>query len=379
MLTKAVRDNSANAKLLRIPPPAPPHTTFVLYLCRFQFHSPTPSTLTFLPTSDSSHNNDILGTMDDETHRTTGELIRSARAVIQEFKFEGGETPITQAESICAYDILDAILQGALEVRDSGVRYTASAIIAAHRNGKATNSSASELTKLAHDWLYLLLWPLKKAYRSTETPNSSVTSPQVVTETVSGTRSPSFLEQILERDGQRCVVSRVWQLYCGPADSPDPVQSHHVDGRKGATGLMVSMFLCSDAGLNFTNPVFMKRHGLFARHERPKFPFNQEDIRRRAAAGDEEAKQSMFLASLWLGERGSGVFRTWDDLQFIKDNWDGPISLKGIPAVNDAEKAIDMGIDGIIVSDHGGRQIDGAIASLDELDMIMRSQKVLDA
>lgn len=127
------------------------------------------------------------------------------------------------------------------------------------------------------------------------------------------------------------------------------------------------------------DPVFMKRYGLVARHERPKFPFDQEEIRKKAAAGDEETKQSMFLASQWLAETGFGIFRTWDDLQFIKDNWDGPILLKGIQAVNDAEKAIDIGIHGIIVSNHGGRQIDGAIASLDALDMIMRSQKVLDA
>lgn len=127
------------------------------------------------------------------------------------------------------------------------------------------------------------------------------------------------------------------------------------------------------------DPVFMKRHGLVARHERPKFPFDQESIRKKAAEGDEEAKQSMFLASQWLAETGFGIFRTWDDLQFVKDNWDGPILLKGIQAVNDAEKAIDVGIDGIIVSNHGGRQIDGAIGSLDALDMIMRSQKVLDA
>ncbi|KAG1741988.1 oxidoreductase [Suillus lakei] len=127
------------------------------------------------------------------------------------------------------------------------------------------------------------------------------------------------------------------------------------------------------------DPVFMKRHGLVARHERPKFPFDQEEIRKKAAEGDKETKQSMFLASQWLAETGSGIFRTWDELQFVKDNWDGPILLKGIQAVNDAEKAIDMGIDGIVVSNHGGRQIDGAIASLDALDMIMRSQKVIDA
>jgi len=88
------------------------------------------------------------------------------------------------------------------------------------------------------------------------------------------------------------------------------------------------------------DPVFMKRYGLVARHERPKFPFDQEDIRRRAVAGDEEVKQAMFLAGQWLAETGSGVFKTWDDLQIIKDNWDGPILLKGILAVNVRSTAI---------------------------------------
>ncbi|KAG1774105.1 hypothetical protein EV702DRAFT_1200600 [Suillus placidus] len=214
-------------------------------------HSPSSSTLTLPSSSDSARNNDIYEIMDDET-QTTKELVRSARAVLREFKIEGGETPVTQAEPI----------RVALEVRDCGVRYTASAIIVAHRKGKAaTSSSASELTKLAHDWLYLLLWPFKKAYRSTETPHSSLTSPnykmaQVVTETVSATRSPSFRKKILERDGQRCVVSRVWQLDCGPADSPDPVQDlqvahilrrsvlHKYDGDKFALPATLDIIKC---------------------------------------------------------------------------------------------------------------------------------------
>jgi isopentenyl diphosphate isomerase/L-lactate dehydrogenase-like FMN-dependent dehydrogenase len=58
---------------------------------------------------------------------------------------------------------------------------------------------------------------------------------------------------------------------------------------------------------------------------------------------------------------------TWADLSFARDHWDGPIVLKGILSVADAERAASAGMDGIIVSNHGGRQVDGAIAALDAL------------
>ncbi len=61
---------------------------------------------------------------------------------------------------------------------------------------------------------------------------------------------------------------------------------------------------------------------------------------------------------------------TWDDLAFLRDNWDGPIALKGIQHTDDARRAVDAGMDGIVVSNHGGRQVDGAVASLEALPVI---------
>jgi isopentenyl diphosphate isomerase/L-lactate dehydrogenase-like FMN-dependent dehydrogenase len=61
---------------------------------------------------------------------------------------------------------------------------------------------------------------------------------------------------------------------------------------------------------------------------------------------------------------------TWDDLPFARENWDGPIVLKGIQCVADARRAAQAGIDGIIVSNHGGRQVDGAVGSLEALPAI---------
>ena len=82
----------------------------------------------------------------------------------------------------------------------------------------------------------------------------------------------------------------------------------------------------------FSDPTFMARFGLEARHEHPPFPYDQEDIRRRAARGDPAALQAMMLGSKWVGEIASGIFRSWDEIQFIRDNWDGQIVLKGILA-----------------------------------------------
>ena len=62
---------------------------------------------------------------------------------------------------------------------------------------------------------------------------------------------------------------------------------------------------------------------------------------------------------------------SWKQLPLIRRNWDGPILLKGIQSVRDAKLAAKHRIDGIVVSNHGGRQVDGAIASLDALPPIV--------
>lgn len=61
---------------------------------------------------------------------------------------------------------------------------------------------------------------------------------------------------------------------------------------------------------------------------------------------------------------------TWDDLPFLRQHWEGPIVLKGIQSVADAQRAADAGMDGIVVSNHGGRQVDGGIGALDALPPI---------
>jgi isopentenyl diphosphate isomerase/L-lactate dehydrogenase-like FMN-dependent dehydrogenase len=61
----------------------------------------------------------------------------------------------------------------------------------------------------------------------------------------------------------------------------------------------------------------------------------------------------------------------WDDVALVRDATQLPLLLKGILHPDDARRALDYGVDGIVVSNHGGRQVDGAIASLDALPAIV--------
>lgn len=61
---------------------------------------------------------------------------------------------------------------------------------------------------------------------------------------------------------------------------------------------------------------------------------------------------------------------TWDDLAWMRGRWKGPMVLKGVMRAADARRAADMGIDGIVISNHGGKVLDGAPATLSVLPEI---------
>lgn len=64
----------------------------------------------------------------------------------------------------------------------------------------------------------------------------------------------------------------------------------------------------------------------------------------------------------WIGANFDPSI-TWDDLAWVRQQWPGPIVIKGILDPEDARAAADHGADGIVVSNHGGRQLDGAIST----------------
>jgi len=103
-----------------------------------------------------------------------------------------------------------------------------------------------------------------------------------------------------------------------------------------------------------SDPAFMAKHGSEPIADyRPSFPYDKPALDARAAAGDKEILESMRLGKEWMVEVNSGVYRTWEDLKLIRDNWSGPLILKGIQRVQDAELCLKHGVDGIIVSNHG--------------------------
>jgi isopentenyl diphosphate isomerase/L-lactate dehydrogenase-like FMN-dependent dehydrogenase len=85
----------------------------------------------------------------------------------------------------------------------------------------------------------------------------------------------------------------------------------------------------------------------------------------RAAVGDPAVHR--IKAVEYFGEVFSDPSRTWDDLAELRAATGLPIMLKGILHPDDARRAVDHGAAGVIVSNHGGRQVDGAIAALDAL------------
>ena len=71
----------------------------------------------------------------------------------------------------------------------------------------------------------------------------------------------------------------------------------------------------------------------------------------------------------WLG-RNFDPSVTWKDLDWIRDKWNGPLVIKGILDAEDARRAVELGADGIVVSNHGGRQFDGVRSTVRALPAV---------
>jgi L-lactate dehydrogenase (cytochrome) len=65
----------------------------------------------------------------------------------------------------------------------------------------------------------------------------------------------------------------------------------------------------------------------------------------------------------------------WEDLKWIRQAWDGPVVIKGVMGAEDAQRAVDEGADGIVVSNHAGRQLDGVAGTLRVLPGIVERVK----
>ena len=98
--------------------------------------------------------------------------------------------------------------------------------------------------------------------------------------------------------------------------------------------------------------------------------FSDPVFRSELPAPPEEDPQS---AVRHFAAHFSDASLTWDDLRDLRGQTRLPILLKGILHPGDARKALDCGVQGLIVSNHGGRQVDGAIAALDALPQVVEA------
>ena len=136
--------------------------------------------------------------------------------------------------------------------------------------------------------------------------------------------------------------------------------------------------------IGFSDPVFNRMYQYQLAKDDNGFMMKLVDLlevlsRPRSITGAAKLLRNIGTArksEAWLDIIHSGTYREWADLKILKKHWDDPIVLKGIQTVEDAHRAIEYGVSGIIVSNHGGGQLDGAIASLDALSEIASDEKV---
>ncbi len=90
----------------------------------------------------------------------------------------------------------------------------------------------------------------------------------------------------------------------------------------------------------------------------------------RNIVGHAKGVDDMSSLSSWTNEQFDPKLN-WKDLEWIKKEWGGKLILKGIIDPEDAKKALTVGADAIVVSNHGGRQLDGAISSIAALGPVV--------
>jgi lactate 2-monooxygenase len=175
-----------------------------------------------------------------------------------------------------------------------------------------------------------------------------------------GSRS---IEQVAQAMGGS---PRWYQLYW----SKDPEIAASMLARAERTGYSAIVVTLDTFVLGWRERDLQRLYLPFLRGEGVANFFSDPVFRSRLAAPPE--KDLAAAVRLW-----SNIFSnpalTWDDLPFLRRHTRLPILLKGILHSEDATKAVAAGVDGIIVSNHGGRQVDGAIPALDALPAVVET------
>lgn len=99
---------------------------------------------------------------------------------------------------------------------------------------------------------------------------------------------------------------------------------------------------------------------------------NAEPITFANVAGFHEADGTTAVALSTLVNDQFDASLSWDDIGWIRSLWDGPIIIKGIQSVADARRAVDHGVQAVCISNHGGRQLEGAPTAIELVEPVAR-------
>jgi L-lactate dehydrogenase (cytochrome) len=182
----------------------------------------------------------------------------------------------------------------------------------------------------------------------------------VGTPMIASTASHFTLEQIAEASGE---APRWFQLYW--ADDRDLVESFVGRAERAGYGAIV---LTVDTFVPGWKPRDLQQAWLPFLNGMGVANYFQDPVFRAALDKSPEEDQGAATGH-FLGIQANPSLG-WDDLAWLRERTSLPILIKGIQHADDAREAARRGIDGIVVSNHGGRQVDGAIASLEALPAI---------
>jgi lactate 2-monooxygenase len=182
---------------------------------------------------------------------------------------------------------------------------------------------------------------------------------------VLSTMSSRTIEEVVQSAATVAESPRWFQLYWGknPELTASMVQRAE---RAGYSALVVTLDTHSlgwrERDLHHGYLPFMRGQGLANYFSDPVF---------RGLLPQPPEQNPMAAIQLW-GGLFSNPELTWKDIGFLRKHTRVPIILKGILHSNDAARALDAGVDAIIVSNHGGRQVDGGVGALDALPDVLR-------
>jgi len=182
---------------------------------------------------------------------------------------------------------------------------------------------------------------------------------------VLSTMSSRSMEEVAQSVAKVAESPRWFQLYWGKNPELTASMMQRAE-RAGYSALVVTLDTHSlgwrERDLHHGYLPFMLGQGLANYFSDPVF---------RGLLAQPPEQNPMAAIQLW-GSLFSNPALTWKDIGFLRQHTRVPVILKGILHANDAARALDVGVDAIIVSNHGGRQVDGAVGALDALPGVVR-------